>query len=230
MDQDKIWELYQNDSALKLVGCKDHGRVAFIARHVPASASVLNIGVGVGTLERMLTASGNDIYSLDPSQTSINRLRTELHLGDKAKVGRAEEIPFAARSFDCVIMTEVLEHLTDETLARALDEVRRVLKPNGTFLGSVPADEDLADNLVVCPNCAERFHRWGHVQSFDMARLSSLLADKFHGANVKRVVFGDFSRLNWKGRISTCARMFQANILNRKGSNQNFYFEAYMSG
>ncbi len=48
----------------------------------------------------------------------------------------AMEIPFAANSFDAVMSYEVLEHVPDDlTMMR---EVRRVLKPGGSFVFSVP--------------------------------------------------------------------------------------------
>ena len=39
---------------------------------------------------------GVDIHALDPSEKTIERLRTSLGLGDKARSGRVEAIPFAA--------------------------------------------------------------------------------------------------------------------------------------
>ncbi|HET8939513.1 MAG TPA: methyltransferase domain-containing protein [Polyangiales bacterium] len=46
------------------------------------------------------------------------------------------ELPFADASFDCVIISEVLEHLGEDD--RALAEISRVLKPGGTLAASVP--------------------------------------------------------------------------------------------
>jgi ubiquinone/menaquinone biosynthesis C-methylase UbiE len=46
------------------------------------------------------------------------------------------ELPFADASFDCVIISEVLEHLGEDD--RALAEIARILKPGGTLAASVP--------------------------------------------------------------------------------------------
>lgn len=53
-------------------------------------------------------------------------------------VGRASvyELPFAEASFDCVIVSEVLEHLHHEQ--QALAEISRVLRPGGVLAVSVP--------------------------------------------------------------------------------------------
>ena len=223
MNQDKIWESYQNDEALQEMGCRDGGRIEYIAKRVPENGRILNIGVGRGTLERILIEKGREVYCLDPSETSINRLREDLSLGDRAKTGYSQDIPFEKNFFDCVVMTEVLEHLSDEILGQTLSEVCNVLKPNGLFIGSVPADEKLIDGAAVCPNCGEQFHRWGHQQSFNRERLINVLKQIFEVVEMRRIVFADWKTLNWKGKLDGAIRSIQA-WLDRSGSNQNFFF------
>jgi len=50
--------------------------------------------------------------------------------------GDGYRLPFRAASFDCVIASEVLEHLHQDDAA--LDEISRVLKPGGRLAVSVP--------------------------------------------------------------------------------------------
>lgn len=223
MSQDRIWEAYQNEPGLQAMGCRDGGRIRFIAKRIRPPCHVLNIGVGLGNLERVLLDKGVDVYSLDPSETSIERLKSDL--GDRARVGYSQEIPFPDGTFDRVVMTEVLEHLSEDVFEATLGEVARVLKPGGRFIGSVPADENLVDSLVICPHCGERFHRWGHQQSFSEADLRRSLESVFPKVSVDRIFFADFRNLNWKGKLSSLLKMLQAR-LGRKGSNQNFYFSA----
>ena len=51
-------------------------------------------------------------------------------------VGNAKNLPFAENTFDHVVCSEVLEHIID--YESALKEIKRVLKPDGTFALSVP--------------------------------------------------------------------------------------------
>jgi SAM-dependent methyltransferase len=54
----------------------------------------------------------------------------------KSVVGSILKIPFPDHSFDNIVAMEVIEHVDD--VAGALDEVRRVLKPGGTFIMTTP--------------------------------------------------------------------------------------------
>ena len=91
-------------------------------------------------------------------------------------------------------MTEVLEHLDKDALMKTLSEIRRILKPGGKFIGTVPANENLADNEVICPHCSNIFHRWGHVQSFSPKALRALLSA--NGMKVQRMETRGFP--NWR--------------------------------
>ena len=52
-------------------------------------------------------------------------------------VGDARVMPFSDASMDVVLITQVLEHIPDPIAV--IDEIRRVLKPGGTLLLSVPS-------------------------------------------------------------------------------------------
>lgn len=222
MKQDKIWKVYQNDNGLQAAGCRDGGRVDFFCKLIPPSVRVLNIGVAFGNLERRLAEKGADVHALDPSETSIADLRNSVRLGERAKVGYSQDLPFAENYFDYVVMTEVIEHLSDSILKDTIAEVSRVLKDGELFVESVPADENLTQGMVVCPHCGGHFHRWVHQQSFLAVSLRQVLAEQFKQASVKKAVFTDFETLDFKGKVSACLRWLQAR-LGKTGSNEKFY-------
>jgi ubiquinone/menaquinone biosynthesis C-methylase UbiE len=51
-------------------------------------------------------------------------------------IGSVMQMPFADGTFDSIICFETLEHV--ENPFKALDEIYRVLKPGGKFIGSAP--------------------------------------------------------------------------------------------
>lgn len=225
MDQTKIWDYFQNEEEVASVAFNARPRYEFLANQAIAGMSVLNIGVGRGGLEDILITKGIIVSCLDPREAAINKIREQYAFGERAQVGFSQDIPFPDNQFDIVVMSEVLEHLTDEVIQATLIEVKRVLKLGGRFIGSVPADEKLLDNRVMCPHCGEHFHRWGHQQTFNEQSLKSLLTQQFDNITITRHFFAEVRTLNWKGQISW---LFKKMLLRLgvKGSGETFFFSA----
>jgi SAM-dependent methyltransferase len=224
-EQDTIWESYQNDAAFAEYGCPSGGRHEFLAGKIEAGLSVLNIGIGRGTLERLLMERGVTVSCLDPSSRTVESVASLLGPRDRARVGHAQKIPWPDGEFDAVIMTEVLEHLDSATIGQALEETARILKPSGYFLGTVPADEELEASMVICPKCGDRFHRWGHQRSFSKESLRALLGRVFETVEVRRRVFADLTDLNLWGMLSYLQKKMLS-FLGKKTGGQHFVFEA----
>lgn len=226
MNQTKIWDHFQNNEEMDAAFDKAFPRYEYIAQQVASRVSVLNIGVGRGGLENILLKKGALVSCLDPSESTIDRLRKQYQLGERAQVGFSQSMPFTDSQFDIVIMSEVLEHLSDEVLCSTLAEVRRVLKPDGRFIGTVPSNEALVDSRTVCPHCGEAFHRWGHLQSFSMARLRELLLrNNFAVLRTETRAFPNWRRGGWRNLVKNSIRY----VLGRTGSpisSPNIYFEA----
>jgi len=226
MNQTKIWENFQNSS--RMMGAFDSSlaRYKFIANHIPSAVKVLNIGVGLGGLEKILIEKGAFVSCLDPSQETIDRVRDLYKLNEQAKTGFSQSLPFADSEFEVVVMTEVLEHLSDEILNKTLTEVSRVLKPHGLFIGTVPFAEILMDGFTVCPHCGDNFHRWGHVQTFSMMRVQDILKENnFCVVRVETRAFPDWTRGGFLNFIKSLIRY----LLGRVGasiSDPRIYFEA----
>ena len=85
--------------------------------------AVLDVGCGARPYEPHFERMAAEYTGVD----SVNGPRVDV-------VSRAEELPFPANSFDCVICTQVL-HLVDDPLA-VTSEVARVLRAGGLALFS----------------------------------------------------------------------------------------------
>jgi SAM-dependent methyltransferase len=161
-----------------------------LRRLIGPPGTILNIGVGSGKLEALLLEAGYSVAALDPDATAIRRLES---IGVDARTGFAEQLPFDDGIFEAVIASEVLEHLDATQCVQVVSEIFRVLKLEGYFLGTVPYQENLSDNLTVCPHCGERFHRWGHRQTFEKRDLASLFAERFELVSLSRRAFAVWS-------------------------------------
>ncbi len=101
---------------------------------VPRGTRVLDIGCGIGEIVAQLREARQcECAGMDISAAAIRKLRLA---GMEGKVAALPKVPFEAGSFDVVLCTETLEHVTNAKASIA--EIRRVLKPGGLFLASVP--------------------------------------------------------------------------------------------
>jgi SAM-dependent methyltransferase len=223
LDERRIWEYYQNDDVVGDSVFNARPRYAYVAARIQPGDRALNIGVGRGGLEALLVEKGVAVHALDPGERSIGRIREKYALGEAARVGFSQAIPFPDSHFDVVVMCEVLEHLSDDVIEASLAEVTRVLRPGGRFMGTVPADEDLLANLVMCPHCGETFHRWGHLQRFDRPKLEHTLGRRFKNVEISRHFFGDVRSLNWKGKLSLAAKRLLL-AMGAKGEFESYFF------
>jgi len=197
--QEKIWDHFQNEGVDSFA--QSRGRLEFLVSRLPSGSRVLNVGVGNGIFEVLSLKKGIDIWSLDPSERAIERLRKTLQVGEKAQVGYSQSMPFSDAQFDVVVMSEVLEHLDNTVLDTTLAEVCRVLQPGGLFLGTVPARENLAESHVICPQCGHQFHRWGHQRSFDIDQLTRTLQARFAVKQISEQFFIDWQSVGWWRRL-----------------------------
>ena len=99
-----------------------------------ARGRVLEIGVGSG-LNLPFYEAGSEVVGLDPSATLLSMAREATV--DRTRCielieGFAESMPLPDHEFDTVVTTWTMCSIPD--VARALSEIRRVLKANGRLL------------------------------------------------------------------------------------------------
>ena len=121
---------------------------------------VLDVGAGSGALMSLIPNS----VGIDVAPKNPNIIKASI-----------DKLPFDDGYFDTVFITDVLEHLTDETLIKGIKEVNRVLKSGGKLIIVIPYKEDLKQSVVFCPNCKLDFHRWGHLRVFNDYDITILL-------------------------------------------------------
>jgi ubiquinone/menaquinone biosynthesis C-methylase UbiE len=130
----------------------------------PPQGRILELGCGSGDLwfenidriptEWNITLSDFSAGMLQQAQQNLDRRRSfQFELID------AQSIPFRNRSFDGVIANHMLYHLPD--IAKSLSEVRRVLKPDGSFYTSTNGQRHLQEMADMVSRFDSRLAWWG---------------------------------------------------------------------
>lgn len=117
------------DSPIWLQRYWQRTRHKIILKFVEKKERVLDIGCGTSRIILDLpNAVGMDILQ--------NKLRWLRPQHDKLVRGSCDGLPFADASFDCVINSEVIEHVPD--VPEIMSEMWRVLRPGGTLVLGTP--------------------------------------------------------------------------------------------
>lgn len=107
-----------------------------LARHgVPRGATVLEVGSGSAVVVEYLSNLGYELGAVEPAPGGA--LRAAQRGASVAFEGTLEEAAFPESAFDVVGMFDVIEHLDD--WYEVVVEARRVLRPDGTLVVTVPA-------------------------------------------------------------------------------------------
>ncbi len=117
--------------------------VAQFTRH--RGKKILEVGVGAGTDHLQWARAGCECHGVDLTQAAIDTTRARLSLyGFDSNLQRldAETLPFPDATFDLVYSWGVIHH--SERPEAILDEIRRVLKPGGRFVGMIYGRRSLA--------------------------------------------------------------------------------------
>lgn len=99
-------------------------------------------GTGYGSA---LLALDNEVTGVDISDEAIKLAKEHFERPD-FREGNAEKLDLPDESFDAVVSFETIEHL--DKPQEFIREVRRVLKKDGIFLGSIPKEPDTPEFRV----------------------------------------------------------------------------------
>ena len=119
---------------------RDEGDFVFVPERIPLFVAAIGTGkrvLDLGCRSGALTLhflEGNEVVGLDVDRAALARAEA---LGIEPVEANVEEpLPLADGSFDAVVAGELLEHL--QIPEALVAEARRVLRPGGVLVGSVP--------------------------------------------------------------------------------------------
>jgi ubiquinone/menaquinone biosynthesis C-methylase UbiE len=114
---------------------------------IGSGTKVIDVGCGAGRHAFEAYRRGADVVAFDRDESELQSVETILRAmaetgeapataSAKVVVGDALKLPYADETFDCVIASEILEHIPQDDAA--ITELIRVLKVGGTLAVSVP--------------------------------------------------------------------------------------------
>ena len=136
-----------------------------------AGRETLDIACGAGYGSALLARRASQVVGADVSQSAIDHARVTYASVANLEFRQADcsSLPFADASFDAVVSFETIEHISAQE--NFLDEVRRVLRPEGLFVLSSPNKLEYTDQ--------RGFSNEYHVRELYREELAALLATRF---------------------------------------------------
>lgn len=164
------------------------------------SARLLEIGGGNGLQAKLLDDMGFEVVSIDPAP------RQPSHFPIQA--GDCTKIEFDDDSFDVVFSSNVMEHVVD--LSKGLVEMKRVLKPGGIMIHTMPTPTSTVLTMFVQPIgyifglCFVAKEGWSFIQSrllkligkSKSQKCSSQIASKNQKSLDKKNIYSTLKMLN----------------------------------
>ncbi len=95
----------------------------------------LDLGCGIGQYSKELMSYGYEVISADISDIALEKVK---EFNDNVvKVDMKEELPFSEKEFDLVFANLSIHYFSDEDTKKLMLEIKRILKEDGLFIGSV---------------------------------------------------------------------------------------------
>ncbi|MCO6475574.1 MAG: methyltransferase domain-containing protein [Phaeodactylibacter sp.] len=143
-----------------------------ILSEVPGGTnSVLDVGCGKAWVAQRLCPKGISVCSMDIStinpQRALERYPYDNHYGI---VADAYNLPFREGAFDCIIASEIIEHVPDP--GAFIGSLLEALRPGGRLVITTPYNEKIQYSL--CIHCNRPTPISAHIHSFTPKKLLAL--------------------------------------------------------
>jgi len=144
----------------------------YIISLVPGkSTNMLDVGSGGAWVAEEFSTKNSNVFSLDISErnirTALQNIDNDNHFG---VVGDALNPPFRKNSFECIIASEVIEHIVSPK--DFVKSLMNLLKPGGQLIVSTPYEEVL--HYSQCIHCNRLTPKNAHLHSFNEKILTAL--------------------------------------------------------
>jgi SAM-dependent methyltransferase len=149
-------------------------RRAMLLAAVRPGERVLDLGCGAGRFVAALRDAGAEPVGVEIAQAALDRAARNAPGADLRLLSEDGSVPLEHGSVDLVWCSEVLEHVADT--AHLLLEVRRVLRPGGRALVTVPFHGRVKGALLALTRFEAHFDPLGqHLRFYTPASLAAAL-------------------------------------------------------
>ena len=149
----------------------EHWHRYHFAAKLVAAREVLDVACGAGYGSALLARRARHVVGADISTETIQHAQTVYASVSNLEFRQADcaALPFPDAVFDAVVSFETIEHI--EPQGQFLDEVRRVLRPEGLFILSSPNKLEYSERR----HCINPYH----LRELYRDELAALLASRF---------------------------------------------------
>ena len=194
---------------------------------------VLEVGCGDGRMTLEIVSRGAVVKGIDISSVAIQyarKIAVNQDLPAQFEVANAVVLAEDTDSYDYVVSSDMVEHLNPEHVPTHLREVRRVLKPGGAYIISLPSwvPEDKVDPLHLGNYHAKEFSTMLRHARFIVKPAALVLFERTNDwtpvVGLPRTFKAKLGRA--VARLPKFGPIFVRKLINRRCRRMNFYYAA----
>ncbi|BCJ98521.1 class I SAM-dependent methyltransferase [Anaerocolumna chitinilytica] len=181
--------------------------------------SILDLGCGLGRHSIEFAKSGFKVTAVDLSEYGVSHLKDwqkKENLDILTKKCDMKKLPFSDNAFDCIWAYHVISHTDTEGFLEILNEVERVLKPNGTIY------------LTMCSKETWSF-REANFEHIDENTIIKSMDGPEKDVPHYYVDLDDIIRLFKKFSLNRIRHIDDCFIENRKQNSMHYYIDATLN-
>lgn len=168
---DKYWSSHINKKLEEDIWIEEY------REYFNSKGKCLDLGCGIGQYSKQLIKYGYDVISSDISDTALNKVKEFNE--NVMKLDMRNKLPFSDNEFDIVFANLSIHYFSDKDTKKLLLEIKRILKDNALFIGSVNGIQ----GLKVIENDAQKieYHFYKYrdklIRLFDVDDIKKYLSD-----------------------------------------------------
>lgn len=106
------------------------------------SKKAIDLGCGIGQDTKWLLDKGFDVISCDISDIALKKLKELIPSSKTMQIDIKEKLPFKDNSIGLINANLSIHYFDMENTIKIFNEIHRILKPNGLFIGRMNSDKN----------------------------------------------------------------------------------------